>query len=309
MIEDFLGGLLRECEELAQAWRRRHPPGHDRVLARLGSWSLLARCLPERLDSPNGPDLDLDIADWRSLWRMARGLRVLVDIPILPVPELVPELIDRLHAVMASRFDPADAFADHRARAVVTDWARRHADTDHMDPARAAAAALDFIELAPLTWGNEAIAALLAALMAADHEGPLVVPLTAAELAEDGCRRALAAGLDGDQGAWIAYWLAQTRLRLKRLPILAEEVERLRLRWVRLLSRAPFGEHGAETLADSLIALPVITPTFIEDSRLSTAILRDGLVLLFAADDAVEIGLPGGLTATIIPPALRLLGR
>jgi len=43
VIEDFLGGLLRECDELGQAWRRRHPPGLDRVLARLSGWALLGR--------------------------------------------------------------------------------------------------------------------------------------------------------------------------------------------------------------------------------------------------------------------------
>jgi len=61
--------------------------------------------------------------------------------------------------------------------------------------------------------------------------------------------------------------------------------------------------------ADAIIALPVITPTFAEDSKISLDILRDGLVMLFAADDAVEVSLPGSLSATIMPPALKLLAR
>ncbi|MBF0327059.1 hypothetical protein [Magnetospirillum moscoviense] len=309
MIEDFLGGLLRECKELGQAWRRRHPPGLDRVLARLSGWSLLARSLPPRLDGPNGPDLDLDQATWRRLWSMARGLKVLAEIPVIPAPELVPELIERLHGVMISRFDPADAFLDHHSRIVVTEWAQRHAAAEAIDAAHAGAAALEFIALSPLSWGNAEMAVMLAALMAAGREGPLVLPLTPAEMGEDGYARALAAGLDGDQGAWIAYWLAQTRIVLKRLPDLADGAERLRTRWIKLLSKAPFGERGAELLADTIIALPVITPTFLEDSRIATDLLRDGMVLLFAADDAVEVGLPGSLTATIMPPALRLLAR
>jgi hypothetical protein len=309
VIEDFLGGLLRECQELGQAWRRRHPPGLDRVLARLSGWSLLARNLPPRLDGPNGPDLVLDQTSWRRLWSMARGLKVLAEIRQVPAPELVPELIERLHGVMASRFDPADAFLDHQSRVVVTEWARRHTAADPVDAARAGAAVLDFIALSPLSWGNPEMAVMLASLMAAGRDGPLVVPLTPAEMGEDGFARALAAGLDGDHGAWIAYWLAQTRIVLKRLPDLADNAERLRTRWIKLLSKAPFGERGAEVLADAMIALPVITPTFVEDSRVATDLLRDGMVLLFAADDAVEVGLPGSLSATIMPPALRLLVR
>lgn len=309
MIEDFLGGLLRDCDALAQAWRRRHPAGTDRVVARLGGWTLLARSLPANLDDLSASTSPLDIQDWRDLWSMARGLQVVAELPALPDAEIVPELVDRLHRSLASKFDPADAFPDHAARIQVADWARKHAQATQGDFARAAAAALDLIAQAPLTSFNEEVAVLLSALMAAGDEGPLVVPLTPAELAESGCRRALEAGLDGDHGAWIAYWLAQTRIVLKRMPVLADDIRQIRARWIKLLSKAPFGEHAAEVLADALVALPVITPTFVEDSRVESAILRDGLVLMFAADEAVELPLPGSLSATILPAVLRLLNR
>jgi hypothetical protein len=309
VIEDFLGGLLRDCDALAQAWRRRHPAGTDRVVARLGGWTLLARSLPANLDSLSTSTPPLDIQDWRHLWSMARGLQVVAELPLFPEPEIVPELVDRLHRALASKFDPADAFPGHAARIQVADWARKHARAAQGDFARAAAAALDFIAQSPLTGFNEEVAILLSALMTAGEEGPLVVPLTSAELSESGCRRALESGLDGDHGAWIAYWLAQTRIVLKRMPALADDIGHVRTRWIKLLAKAPFGEHGAEVLADALLALPVITPTFVEDCRVESAVLRDGLVLMFAADEAVELPMPGSLSATILPSALRLLNR
>ncbi|CAA7611788.1 hypothetical protein [Magnetospirillum sp. UT-4] len=306
-ISDFLDGLLRECRDLAEDWRHRRPPGLDARLARLTCWTALARALPADLDGPNGPRIDFEPATYRRLWGEARALTLLAASG-RPEAGAVPALVERLYAAMASRFEPQVAWNHPDARDAVAAWAEHHFAGPESDPARAAAAYLDFVRLAPLSWGDEAMAALLAAVLAGPKGAPMLLVLTYAERAEEGYRHALEAGLDGDVAAWMAFYLGQARRVLKRLPALAEGTETLRRRWVDLFARAPIETSAGETLAEVLTALPVITPAFIPDTGTPGEVLRDALIMLVAADDAVELLLPGQ-GFTVLPRALRLLVR
>lgn len=301
-VEDFLGGLLRECRDLAAIWQDRRPAGLDRRLARLSGWMALARALPPDLEGPNGPALSLDLAAYRRLWGEARALAALE--PLSPTTALAQ--IEKLYGLMASRFDPPQAFKDAAARAAVADWAIRHVSPAVSLP-QTAMAMVDFVAIDPMSWGTETMATLLAAALPLAGGDPLLLVLGAADRAEEGYRHALAAALDGDDAAWIAFYLGKARRAWKRLPALAEGTEQLRQRWTRLFTRADFGPEAGERLAQALLALPVITPSFIADTGLATEVLRDGLVLLFAADDAVEMTLPGQGGLTLLPAPLRLL--
>lgn len=317
-VEDFLGGALRECRELAATWQDRRPPGLDRRLARLSGWTALARTLPPDLDGPNGPEVSLDIADYRRLWGEARALAALAPLS----PATAPAVIEQLYGLMASRADPPQAFKDAAARAAVADWTARHVKEAVSLP-QAAMAMVDFIAIDPMSsalgapcpsWGSETIAALLAAALPLAGGEPLLLVLGATDRGEDGYRHALTTALANrssaamrDDAAWIAFYLGKARRAWKRLPALAEGTEKLHQRWVRLFTRADFGPEAGEHLAQALLALPAITPSFIADTGLTTDILRDGLVLLFAADDAVEVTLPGQGGLTLLPGPLRLL--
>lgn len=303
-VADFLGGLLRECDDLADAWRHRRPPGLDRRLTRLTLWAPLARALPAELDGPNGPALPLDPAQYRRLWGEARALAALQP---LTADTIVPT-IESLYALMASRFDPPAAFKDDGARAAVAEWAARHLSGPPGLP-QAAMALVDFVALDPLSWGSETMAALLAIALPLAGGAPLLPVLGPADRGEEGYRHALEAALDGDHAAWIAFYLGTARRAWKRLPDLAEATEQLRQRWLRLFTRADFGTEASDQLAEALLALPVITPSFVADTGIDTQVLRDGLVLLFAADDAVEMALPDHGGVTLLPGALRLLAH
>lgn len=307
-VEDFLGGLLRECTELTAAWRHRRAPGLDRRLARLTGWTQLARLLPPGLEGPNGPVLDVDPQLYRRLWGEARALAALAVEPPL-TPATAPALIERLYGLMASRAEPAEAFRQgpdgEAAREKVAEWAKLHLRPGG-DLPRAAMALVEFVRLDALPWGNEIMAALLAAAMPAASGDPLLLVLNAADRAEEGYRHALDAALDGEDAAWIAFYLGKARRALKRLPALAEGSELLRKRWTTLFTRADFGPEAGERLTQALLALPVITPAFVADTGIATEILRDGLVLLFAADDAIEVTV-ADQGFTLLPAAFRLL--
>ncbi len=299
-VEDFLGGLLRECRDLAATWQDRRPPGLDRRLARLSGWTALARLLPPDLDGASGPGLDLDL--YRRLWGEARALAALEPLRAATAPAQ----IEKLYGLMASRRDPPQAFRDDAARAAVAEWAARHV-TGAVSLPQAAMALVDFVAIDPLSWGSETMAALLAAALPLAGGEPLLLVLGAADRAEEGYRHALTAALDGNHAAWIAFYLGKARRAWKRLPALAEGTEKLHQRWIRLFTRADFGPEAGERLAQALLALPTITPSFLADTGLTTEVLRDGLVLLFAADDAVELTLPGQGGLTLLPGPLRLL--
>ena len=303
-VEDFLGGMLRECAELAAEWRHRRPPGLDRRLARLSGWSPLARLLPPELEGPNGPELNVEPTLYRRLWGEARGLAALAAAPPL-TPASAPALVEQLYPLMASRSDPPHPFVDDAVRAVVVEWANVFLQPGG-DLPRAAMAFVNFVRRSPLGWGNEAVAALLAAALPAASGDPLLLVLNAADRAEEGYHHALEAALDGDDAAWIAFYLGKARRALKRLPKLAEGTEALRRRWINLFARADFGPEVGEALAEALLALPVITPAFVADTGIATNVLRDGLVLLFAADDAVEVRV-ADQGFTLLPAVLRLL--
>lgn len=302
-VEDFLSGMLDGCTLLAERWRRRHAPGQDWQLARLSCWEGLAEALPADPGSPNGPRLELDPADFRLMWSESRALHLLERVPPAS-PVEVPAIVERLYAAIASRFDPAAPFADDAARAQVVAWAARHADSPGLP--QSAMALVDFVQTAPLAARNTQVAALLASLLPAWASQPMVHVLPPHGRAEEGFTHALSAACDGEDGAWIAYYLGRARRVLKRMPDLAEGMEEIRLRWISLFRRAPFDQVTAERLAQALVALPVITPTFLADTGLSSAALSDALVLLFAADEASEVEMPGQ-SATILLSPLRLL--
>lgn len=302
-VEDFLTGLLDGCTQLMERWRQRHRAGQDWQLARLTCWEGLARALPDQLAGPNGPRLDLDPADYRLMWSESRALHLLENLNP-PQPVAMPKLIERLYAVVASRFDPPVAFADDAARALVVAWTARHASPAGLP--QSAMALVDFVQMAPLAARDAQIAALLASALPAWAGLPMVHVLPPDGRAEEGFVHALAAACDGEDGAWIAYYLGRARRALKRMPALLEGAETIRARWANLFRKAPFGHDAAERLAAALVALPVITPTFVADTGLSPELLRDALVLLFAADEAVEVDLPGN-SFTVLPAPLRLL--
>lgn len=302
-VEDFLTGLLDGCTQLMERWQHRHRPGLDWQLARLTCWEGLARALPAELCGPNGPRLDLDPAAWRLMWSESRALHMLEGIgPAKPIA--MPALIERLYAVVVSRFDPPAAFADDAARATVVAWTARHGSPAGLP--QSAMALVDFVQAAPLAARNAQIAALLASALPAWAGLPMVHVLPPDGRAEEGFVHALAAACEGEDGAWIAYYLGRARRVLKRMPVLQDGADALRTRWLALFRHAPFDRATAEHLVSALVALPVITPTFIADTGLSAAVLSDALVLLFAADEAVEVDLPGN-SFTVLPAALRLL--
>lgn len=302
-VEDFLTGLLDGCTQLMERWQSRHRQGQDWHLARLTCWEGLARALPDQLSGPNGPRLDLDPAFYRLMWSESRALHLLQGLgPTTPIA--MPALIERLYTVVASRFDPPAAFADDAARATVVAWTARHASPAGLP--QSAMALVDFVQSAPLAARDVQIAALLASALPAWAGLPMVHVLPPDGRAEEGFAHALAAACDGEDGAWIAYYLGRARRVLKRMPVLLEGVEDIRSRWVSLFRRAPFDAVTANQLASALVALPVITPSFIADTGLSPEVLSDALVLLFAADEAVEVDLPGN-NFTILPAPLRLL--
>ena len=302
-VEDFLSGLLDGCTQLMERWQQRHRPGLDWRLARLCCWEGLARALPAELSGPNGPRLDMDPAAYRLMWSESRALHLLQHLPP-PQPIAMPALIERLYTVLASRSDPPGAFADDAARAAVVAWTARHAKPAGLP--QSAMALVDFVQTAPLTARDVQVAALLSSTLPAWAGMPMVHVLPPDGRAEEGFAHALASACDGEDGAWIAYYLGRARRMLKRMPVLTEECERVRTRWVSLFRKAPFDHASAEELASALIALPVITPSFIADTGISPEALSDALVLLFAADEAVEVDLPGN-SFTVLPSALRLL--
>lgn len=302
-VEDFLNGMLDGCTQLMERWQRRHRPGQDWHLARLSCWDGLARALPEQLDGPNGPRLDLDPTAYRLMWSESRALHLLEQ-QSAPQPIAMPALVERLYTVIASRFDPPAAFADDAARATVVAWAARHASPAGLP--QSAMALVDFVQSAPLNARDVQVAALLASALPTWAGMPMVHVLPPDGRAEEGFAHALASACDGEDGAWIAYYLGRARRVLKRMPLLLEEADRVRARWLTLFRRAPFDHDTAEHLASALVALPVITPTFVADTGIAAEVLSDALVLLFAADEAVEVDLPG-TNFTILPAALRLL--
>lgn len=302
-VEDFLTGLLDGCTQLMVRWQQRHQPGLDWQVARLTCWEGLARALPAKLDVTAPLRLDLDPADYRLMWSEARALHMMQHLPP-PKPIAMPALIERLYTVAASRFDPPAAFADDAARATVVAWAARHATPAGLP--QSAMALVDFMQAAPLTARDAQIAALLASALPAWAGMPMVHVLPPEGRAEEGFAHALAAACDGEDGAWIAYYLGRARRVLKRMPLLLERMEAIRARWTALFRRAPFDRATAERLASALVALPVITPSFIADSGLAADLLSDALLLLTAADEAVEVELPGQ-NLTILPAPLHLL--
>lgn len=302
-VEDFLTGLLDGCTQLMERWQRRHRPGQDWRLARLTCWEGLARALPAQLSGPNGPALDVDPAAYRLMWSESRALHLLESLPP-PAPIAVPALIERLYAVVAARMDPPSPFADDAARAIVVAWAARHASPAGLP--QSAMALVDFIQSAPLAARDVQVAALLASALPTWAGMPMVHVLPPDGRAEDGFAHALAAACDGEDGAWIAYYMGRARRVLRRMPVLLDGAEEVHRRWTALFRRAPFDRDSAEKLASALVALPVITPSFIADTGIAPDVLSDALVLLFAADEAVEIDLPG-TSITILPAALRLL--
>ncbi|HTH16291.1 MAG TPA: hypothetical protein VL974_06540, partial [Magnetospirillum sp.] len=242
-------------------------------------------------------------ADYRLMWSEARALHLLERLPPVDAEDL-PALVERLYATIASRFDPSGPFADDPARAGVAAWAARHADSPGLP--QSAMALVDFIQTAPLAARNAQVAALLASLLPAWAGQPLIHVLPPDGRAEEGFAHALAAACDGEDGAWIAYYMGRARRVLKRMPVLAEGMEAIRQRWCDLFRRAPFDQITAERLARALVALPVITPSFLADTALTSEALNDALVLLFAADEATEVELPEQ-TVTLLPAPLRLL--
>lgn len=302
-VEDFLSGLLDGCTMLAERWQRRHLPGADWALARLTCWEGLAKALPPDLAGPNGPRLDLDLAEHRLMWSESRALKLLAGIGPT-APEDMPNLVERLYAVTASRFDPPSAFTDEASRQAVAQWAARHANPPSLP--QSAMALVDFIQLAPLAARNAQIAALLASVLPCWAGAPMAHVLPPDGRMEEGFIHALAAACEGEDGAWIAYYLGKARGVLKRMPALHDGTEAIRGRWATLFRRALDGDM-AEHLAAELVALPVITPSFVADTGVKIEHLRDAMVLLFAADEAVEVDLPGE-AFTILPAPLRLLG-
>lgn len=303
-VEDFLTGLLDGCTQLMERWQQRHRQGQDWQLARLSCWEGLARAMPDELSVPNGPHLDLDPAAYRLMWSESRALHLMQGLgPTKPIA--MPALIERLYTVVASRADPVAAFADDAARATVVAWTARHATPAGLP--QSAMALVDFVQSAPLAARDVQIAALLASALPAWAGLPMVHVLPPDGRSEEGFVHALAAACDGEDGAWIAYYLGRARRVLKRMPILLEGVEDIRTRWTALFRRAPFDSATAAQLASALVSLPVITPSFIADTGLSAEVLSDALVLLFAADEAVELDLPGTAIVTVLPAPLRLL--
>ncbi|MCR6630526.1 MAG: hypothetical protein NVV74_11015 [Magnetospirillum sp.] len=302
-VEDFLTGMLDGCTQLMERWQRRHRAGQDWQLARLSCWEGLARVLPEGMTGPNGPRLDLDAAEYRLMWSESRALHLLEKAgPV--APEAMPALVERLYGVVASRFDPPEAFPDDASRAATVVWA-----ADHAAPAglpQSAMALVDFVQSALLAARNAQVAALLASALPAWAGAPMVHVLPPDGRAEEGFLHALAAACDGEDGAWIAYYLGQARRMLKRMPTLLEGVEAIRGRWIGLFRKAPFDAATADRLASALVALPVITPSFVADTGIASDVLSDALVMLIAADEAVEVDLPGG-GFTVLPAPLRLL--
>ncbi|MBX9634942.1 MAG: hypothetical protein K2X44_08170 [Magnetospirillum sp.] len=301
-VEDFLTGLLDGCTLLAERWQRRQLTGADWALARLSCWEGLANALPPDLAGPNGPRLELDPVEHRLMWSESRALKLLQGTGPA-TPEEMPGLVDRLYAVTASRFDPPSAFADEAARQSVAQWAARHANPPSLP--QSAMALVDFIQMAPLAARNAQIAALLASVLPCWAGAPMTHVLPPDGRVEEGFIHALAAACDGEDGAWIAYYLGKARSVLKRMPVLHDATQLIRDRWTALLRRA-LDEETAGHLAAELVALPVITPSFVADTGVKIEHLRDAMILLFAANEAVEVDLPGE-AFTILPAPLRLL--
>ncbi len=302
-VEDFLTGLLDGCTVLMERWHRRGLTGVDWSLARLTCWEGLARALPAELSSPNGPRLDLDPAEFRLMASEARGLGLLRDLG--PVdPDAMPMLVERLYKCVSSRFDPPAAFAAPDSQARITDWATRHLSPPSLP--QSAMAFVDFIQEAPLSARNDQVAALLASVLPTWGGAPLAHVLQPDGRTEEGYAHALAAACEGEDGAWIAFYLGQARRALKRMPTLRDELEPIRRRWLNLLHKGPFDNAVAEHIVSELLALPVITPNFVAETGIEVAHLRDAMVLFIAADEAVEVDLPGD-AFTVLPAPLRLI--
>jgi hypothetical protein len=303
-VEDFLTGMLDGCTQLMARWQRRHQPGQDWQLARLSCWEDLGRALPADLSGPNGGRLELDPADYRLMWSESRALHLLEKAgPV--APEGMPVVIERLYAVVASRFDPPDAFPDEASRAAAVAWAASH--TAHAGLPQSAMALVDFVQSALLATRNAQVASLLASALPAWAGAPMVHVLPPAGRAEEGFAHALEAACEGEDGAWIAYYLGRARRVLKRMPALLEGTETIRSRWQALLRKGPFDTPTVERLVSALLALPVITPSFVADTGIASETLSDALVLLIAADEAVEAELSGSQGFTVLPAPLRLL--
>ncbi|MBC7906696.1 MAG: hypothetical protein H7Y60_08125 [Rhodospirillaceae bacterium] len=303
-VEDFLTGLLDGCSVLSERWQRRELTGADWALARLSCWGGLAHTLPADLTGPNGPRLELDTVQHRLMWSESRALKLLAGSGQAR-PEEMPDLVDRLYAVTASRFDPPAAFTDAASRQAVVEWAARHANPPSLP--QSAMALVDFIQMAPLVARNAQIAALLASVLPCWAGAPMVHVLPPEGRTEEGFIHALAAACDGEDGAWIAYYLGKARGVLKRMPALYDGTRLIHARYVDLFRRA-LEPDIAEHVASELVALPVITPSFVADTGIKIEHLRDAMVLLFAADEAVEVDVPGE-AFTILPAPLRLLNN
>ncbi len=317
-VQDFLGGLLRDCEDLLSDWRRRHGTDHDWRLTRLASWEMLGRALPDNPNDPTGPRLDVDRSQLRLMWDESKGLAFLEHQGRVAGSTDLPTLVDQLYRVLAADYDPPGPYADDRAKEQIIAWGQAHLDghvangadlgTGSISLPQAAMAMLDFLGRFPDIPHVEQIAALLASALPFWAGAPMVHVLPPHSRVEEGFFHAMESAMDGEEGAWIAYYLSKARRQIKRMGPLLMNSEPIRRRWVSVLRRAPFEEKGAtcDSMAAQLIALPVITPSFVRDCRVSTTDLRNAMVLMFAADEAVDIDLPGqGLT--LLPAPLRLL--
>lgn len=304
-VQDFLSGMLRDCADHAADWRRRHPVGADWRLARLSVWSLLAHRLPEKLDSPNGPPIDLDTAHYRLMWSEARAMRLLAHAK-RPTAPLLPNLLESLYQMAAQRSDPPHCFKDEAAREDLCQWGDRQLAIAEPSLPQAAMAFLDFLRTDALNARTDQMGALLATALPAWTGGPAIAALGPEARLEEGYDHALDAAQEGEESAWIAFYLARARKYLKRMPAIWSGSETIRKRWENLFSRAPFGAEVAEKLAAELVALPIVTPSFLADTGIEGDHLRDALVLLVAADEASEVFLDGA-GFTVLPAPLRLL--
>ena len=302
-ISDFVGGLVRECHDLADPWRHRRPLGEERALARLQCWSALARHLPSALTSSQMLPVSMD--DCQKMAADGRALRLICG-RHPTTPEQICQAIDIIYLAIAGPSDPVDAFASAGSRSACLDWAAHHMGPE-TDWARAAVSMLDFVSLSPLAAHNVQAGRLLAAALPFWAGLPLIHALDVETEGEDGFAHALTAGLDDDPGAWIAYALSKQWRALKRLPSLLDQARQVREHVQHMLQHSDADDSLLPVMAAELCALPVLLPTFQRDSGLDDGYVRTAAALLRVRGELWDLPAKDGGKVTLFPRALRLL--
>jgi hypothetical protein len=311
-LGDFLTAAVASHDDVARAWSVAHGAEDEWRQIRLASWRGLAAVLPKpgEGNGPNGALLELEPNDYRAMWNWNRALAFLQRVGAQPA-EALPGVVARLAGILAGNREPpvsAPTLPDEAAEAVRR-WADAHvAERGHDSPVVCSATALlDFVRTGPLPAHNAEIATLLAGVLPSWKGVPMIPLMQAEDVARDAFQHALDDGLEGDVERWVAFYVRSASTAVREMAARASASDPLRATFRRLFARIPElePELGAR-IADKIVECPVLTRAFQEEAGIGRALFEQVLIMLFAAEQAAEVAVPGH-GFTVVPPVLALL--